>query len=403
MRWIRGLPAWAPYLLLASMIARLVWIFTTTNGFNVVDLHVYVECSATLRNDDLYDCTYSEDTPDFPLPFTYPPFAAMVFFPLHLLPFDAVVVAWQILTVAALFGVVRIALELLGTGDHRIAALWTAGGVWTEPVRSTLDYGQVNVFLALGVMLAVRSSRWWLSGLLVGVVGGIKLTPAVSGLYFAARRRWATVAWSAAVFAATVGLSYAIVGDEARRYFEHLLGDASRIGPVGSVFNQSLRGALSRIAGHDVGTSALWLSAVGVAVVLAVCAWRALRPDDRLGTILLVQFLGLLISPISWSHHWVWVIPLLVWLVHGPDWPQVGTKVVAAFWALDIVVGVPWLLGFFQPDIWTVSRPSLLAWLGTVNVVGTLLLFAWVIYLRRVRKSAAPAAYPALSGRLPSA
>ena len=59
-------------------------------------------------------------------------------------------------------------------------------------MRTTLDYGQVNVFLVLGVMLAVRSARWWVSGLLVGIVAGIKLTPAVTGLYFVARRRWAT-------------------------------------------------------------------------------------------------------------------------------------------------------------------------------------------------------------------
>ncbi|WP_280305674.1 glycosyltransferase 87 family protein, partial [Nocardia neocaledoniensis] len=83
------------------------------NGLNVVDLHVYVDGSASLLTDRLYDFTYAEETPDFPLPFTYPPFAALVFFPLHYLPFTAVAVGWMLATVAALYGVIRISFELL--------------------------------------------------------------------------------------------------------------------------------------------------------------------------------------------------------------------------------------------------------------------------------------------------
>ncbi len=107
----------------------------------------------------------------------------MVFFPLHYLPFSFVGLAWQLLTVAALFGIVRIALELVVGPDARnarwtsVALAWTAIGLWTEPVRMTLDYGQVNVFLVLGIMFAARSSRWWVSGGLVGILAGIKLTP----------------------------------------------------------------------------------------------------------------------------------------------------------------------------------------------------------------------------------
>ena len=169
---------WCAALLLVSVGARLSWGFLTPNGLNFVDLHVYVDGAASLLHGNLYDFTYSQDTPDFPLPFTYPPFAAMVFFPLHYLPFGVVGLAWQLLTVVALYGIVRIALELLVGTEARntrwtcVALAWTAIGVWTEPVRMTLDYGQVNVFLVLGAIFAVRSSRWWLSGFLVGFVAG---------------------------------------------------------------------------------------------------------------------------------------------------------------------------------------------------------------------------------------
>lgn len=380
---------YAPLLLAISVLARFVWAFATANGMNLVDLHVYVDGSAALLRDDLYDFTYSEETPDFPLPFTYPPFAALVFFPLHYLPFTVVGVCWQLATMVAMFLLIKLSLGLVRPDRDwtRIAMAWTALALWTEPVRTTLDYGQVNVFLALGALVAIRSSKWWIAGGLVGFIAGIKLTPAITGLYFLATKRWKAAIFSAAAFGITVAVSYLVLGHQAGTYFTTLLGDADRIGPVGSVWNQSLRGAMSRVAGHDVESGPLWIAGVLICCALALTAWRALRSDDRLGILIVVQLLGLLISPISWSHHWVWVMPLLVWLLHGPDGRLLGTRIVAGYWLITSVVGVPWILSFFQDSIWLVSRPGVLAWLGAVDVVGAALVYGWTIYLGRARLS----------------
>ncbi|WP_307828277.1 mannosyltransferase [Antrihabitans sp. YC2-6] len=394
-------PAGAAMLLAIAVCARLAWVLLTPNGMNLVDLHVYVDCSAALLSGDLYDCTYADQTPEFPLPFTYPPFAALVFFPLHYLPFGFIGIAWLLLTIAALYKVVDISLDLVVSDvdparRRAWAMLWTAGGMWLEPMRTTLDYGQVNVFLVLGAIVAVRSTRWWVSGFLLGFIAGIKLTPAIAGLYFVARRRWATVVASAAVFALTVGLSYLAIGGQAHKYFGTLLGDADRIGPVGSVTNQSLRGTLSRLLGHDVETGTLWFAAVAIAVVLAVLAWRALAPDDLLGTLLVVQMLGLLISPISWAHHWVWLIPLLIWLFHGPYRNLAGARVLAWFWLLVTAVGVPWVLGFAQGDVWEFSRSGLISWLSTAYVAGALATFVWIIERGWREAGATPADRPSV-------
>jgi hypothetical protein len=97
------------------------------------------------------------------LPFAYPPIAAMVFYPLHLLPFWVVASAWQLGIVAAVYRLVRLSQRLLGgsAGGHRSATLWTAVGIWIEPLRSTFDWGQVNVFLAVAVLYAAYRTRWW--------------------------------------------------------------------------------------------------------------------------------------------------------------------------------------------------------------------------------------------------
>ncbi|MCB0950826.1 MAG: mannosyltransferase, partial [Mycobacterium sp.] len=331
----------------------------------------------------LYDYVYADQTPDFPLPFTYPPFAAVLFYPLHLLPFGLVALAWQLGIVAALYGVVRISQRLLSDrnqpGDRRVAMLWTAVGIWIEPLRSTFDYGQVNVLLVLAVLCAVCSTRWWLSGLLVGLAAGVKLTPAVSGLYFLGARRWGAVVFSAVVFLLTVGVSALVVGDQARHYFTRLLGDASRVGPIGTSFNQSWRGAVSRILGYDAGYGPAVLTGIALTAILAVLAWRAVGgARDRLAAIVIVQLFGLLLSPISWTHHWVWLIPLMIWLLHGPLRDRLGARILGWSWLALTVLGVPWLLSFAQPSIWEISRPWYLAWAGLIYVVATLVTLAWI-------------------------
>ncbi len=382
------LAAAAPLLLALSIAARLAWTYLAPNGANFVDLHVYVGGAGTLDHPGtLYDYVYADQTPDFPLPFTYPPFAAVVFYPLHMVPFGLLAFAWQLGIIAALYGVVRTSQRLLpgdGAGDPRVAMLWTAVGIWIEPLRSTFDYGQINVVLALAVLYAVYSTRWWVSGLLVGLAAGIKLTPAVSGLYFLGAKRWGSVLFSAVVFSGTIAVSALVVGDQTRYYFTKLLGDASRIGPIGTSFNQSWRGGFSRILGHDAGYGPLVLGAIAVTAVLAILAWRAIGgAEDRLGAIVVVQLFGLLLSPISWTHHWVWLIPLMIWLLHGPLRERPGARILGWGWLALTLVGVPWLLSFAQPTIWVISRPWYLAWAGLIYGVATLATLAWVAASRR--------------------
>jgi alpha-1,2-mannosyltransferase len=267
---------------------------------------------------------------------------------------------------------------------------WTAVGIWLEPLRSTFDYGQINVVLVLAVLCAVYSNRWWLSGLLVGLAAGVKLTPAVTELYFIGMRRWGAAVFSAVVFLATIVVSAAVVGDRARYYFTDLLGDAGRVGPIGTSFNQSWRGGISRIVGHDAGYGPLVLAAIAVTAVLAVLAWRALDCEDRLGRIIVVQLFGLLLSPISWTHHWVWLLPTVIWLVHGPLRDRLGARILGWGWLALMLLGPPWLLSFAQPNIWQVSRPWYLAWAGLIYVVATLVTVGWVAASGRLSRRSPP-------------
>ncbi len=375
-----------PVVLVVSVLARLAWTYLASNGANFVDLHVYVGGAAMIDHPgSLYRYVYADQTPDFPLPFTYPPFAAVVFYPLHLLPFGVVAFCWTVGTMAALYGVVRISQRLLGVAageGHRLAMLWTGIAIWLEPLRSTFDYGQINVVLALATLGAVFSTRWWLSGLLLGTAAGVKLTPAIGGLYFVGARRWGTAVFSAVVFFATIAVSAMVVGDQTRYYFTDLIFKTDRIGPICTIFNQSWRGAICRIYGHDSGYSPAVLIGITVTAILSVLAWRAMSghadQPDRLGRLLVVELFGLLLSPISWTHHWVWLVPLMIWLLHGPLSDRRGARILGWTWLTLLIIGVPWLLSFAQPSIWQNGRPWYQAWGGLVYIVVTLATLGWV-------------------------
>jgi alpha-1,2-mannosyltransferase len=394
------LAAAAPLVLAVSIAARLAWIYLTPNGANFVDLHTYLGGAATVDvGGGLYDYVYAEQTPDFALPFVYPPFAAVVFYPLQLLPFGVLGFAWTLATIAALYGVVCVTLRLSpasgwahrlrgecpqGRRGHREAMWWTAVGIWIEPVRSTLDYGQLNVLLVLAVLCAVYSTRWWWSGILVGLAAGIKLTPAISGVYFVGTRRWSTALCAAAVFAATVVVSAMVLGtDQVAYFFTHKIGAAGQTFPIATATNQSWYGGITRILGRDAGFGWPVVLCVVATTVLAVLAWRALDPRDRLGRILVVMLFGLLVSPISWTHHWVWLLPMTMWLVGGANGERASAKVFGWGWLVLTLIGPTWLLGFAQRDLWQASRPWYLAWAGLVYIVATLATLAWIAASRR--------------------
>jgi alpha-1,2-mannosyltransferase len=278
-----------------------------------------------------------------------------------------------VLSLVCLWWIVRTALKLLaaragepyGLRWSRRALLWTAVALWCEPVRKTLDFGQINLVLVAVVFAAMVARRQPVAGLGVGAGIGVKLTPGISVLYFLATRRFTAAVWSAAGFAITAALGFLVSASDSWRYWFELLGAADRVGPVGSAINQSLRGALSRSLGHDVQTSWPWLLAVAVSAALTWLALRAaVRAGDELAAVVTVQLFGLLVSPISWSHHWLWIIPLVLWTAHGTGRP--GRLALAAAWVVVTGADVITFLVLQQPSIWEIPRPWPLAALGWV-------------------------------------
>lgn len=273
-----------------------------------VDLHVYLlGADNALAGVSLYE---GDLLPG--LPFTYPPFAVGGFMLLRQLTDAQAAIVWQSFMFGCLVAVLLMVFHdrkrKLGVGTIIAAVAVALASFALTPVRSSFFFGQINMLLMFLVFVDVLYLRR-LGGIGVGLAAGFKLTPAFTGLIFLLERRWMAALVSAATFAATVAVGFFLVPD-AMSFWRDAIFDSTRVGVHENPGAQSLRSVLIR-AGYE--SSTLWLIAtVAVTILIAWAAWAALRLGNRSMAIATVGVGSCLVSPFSWHHHWVWIIPLLL-------------------------------------------------------------------------------------------
>ncbi len=261
------------------------------------------------------------------LPFTYPPFAALLFAGLALLPLGA---SSLIFSTTALAGAAVVAAWLsrhyFGLRSWRksfsdwrfrtVALAGTAAILLLGPWRDTFDFGQINIIL-MGLILADfalygkdrAGEIRWPAGLLIGIAAGIKLTPLAFGLYFLVRRDFKALAWMAGGFFGSIALAWAVIPNASLTFWTKVLPDTGRIGGPAYLDNLSVKGLLLHVGLPDSGlTSVLWLVlSLGLAALAALVIKWAVAADENFVAVSATAVLMLLISPVSWSHHWVWM------------------------------------------------------------------------------------------------
>jgi alpha-1,2-mannosyltransferase len=339
--------------LLAVALAGLV----AHTGGRHIDLEVYrFGVQAWLAGGELYG-PLPETSGHIVLPFIYPPFAALLMVPLAVVPW---VVAW-----VALLGLSTLSL---GTTLYVFARrLWPAGGrsgalsvasialplalavepgraidfdhpvegrpaFGLEPVLQTIEFGQINlVLMALVALDCLVERPRWPRGLLIGVAAAIKLTPAAFVLFFLLRRDYRAAATAAVAGAAATALGFVVSPAQSWSFWSDPAGGVS-----GSPFfsNQTFEAMLVRAGVEGTPRTAAWLLLSAGLLALAVPAIRRAPAPLALVTLAAV---ALLVSPTSWSHHWVWVAPALLvaagtaWAKRSVVWAAVTLAMAAVF------------------------------------------------------------------------
>jgi alpha-1,2-mannosyltransferase len=310
----------------AGIVLPMLW------QHSLVDLKVYRLGGSTLLDDAsaLYDARLAG------LPFTYPPFAAIVMVPFALVPWPVAVTVWTVGTFLSLVAVWRMSVRL----SSAVLLAVVAGSLLLEPVRETLGFGQINLMLCALILYDVLDARHARRGLWIGIAAGIKLTPLVFLGLLVVTRQWRALAHASAGFAATVLAGFLVSPHAATQYWTSLVSDTTRIGGLAFSSNQSWNAFLIRLTGDVQGGGGIWLALVAVTVAGGLWLSRFLWVrGDHLAGVSVCGLVGLLCSPVSWSHHWVWVIPL-------------GVSLLRSCHGRRIVVGIAWFGLFTIAPIW---------------------------------------------------
>jgi alpha-1,2-mannosyltransferase len=293
---------------------------------NPVDLAVYRSGGLIVRHvSPLYDPRLAAPLYDWVgygklhLPFTYTPFAAVAFAVISFVPWwlsQQLSVAVDIL---ALLTALWLTLGGLGYQKNQArlgAALLAAAAVfWTEPVLRTIYLGQVNLVLMALIIWDLcqpdtENSRWW-KGFGTGIAAGVKLVPLIFIPYLLLARKFRQAAMACAGFAFTVLLGFVVLPkDSTKWWFDGLFVQGGRTGFTGWAGNQSLDGLITRLTGSVNGAKPAWLAVAALVAAVGVTAAALLdRKGYPLPGLLMAALTGLLVSPISWDHHWVWIAP----------------------------------------------------------------------------------------------
>jgi alpha-1,2-mannosyltransferase len=306
-------------------------------GMNVEssDLWVWREGGRlVLEGQPLYDIRFG------PGYWTYPPFGAVVMMPLALVPVDALMPLAVLVNLVGVLGIV--ALSFRGVLDRAASTLergvLLAGlavvSIALFPVADTFALGQLGIVLTFAclldaVVLARRGSRW--QGVIVGIAAAVKLTPALFLVYYVVTRQWRGAITGAGTMLGCWVMAAVLLPNDTRTWLERRIAFRTneQIGGHGdSLANQSLRGMVDGLPSGVVTPA--WI--VLVVPVLLIGLWtvrRAYAAGDLLTAAAVVGLVSVLVSPISWHHHAVWVVPALGALV-GTGRRRVDLVVAAA-------------------------------------------------------------------------
>ena len=345
------LAGWLGIFTLPVLIALYVGATTFDGTFMpwrpiMVDLEVYRRAgSVLLAGGNFYDLPGT-------LQFLYPPFAAVLAVPLALLPATVVQIGWTAAGAVALVAI----LHRFGLTGWQLSLAGTAVVYVVEPVVQTLAFGQLGIFLVALIVLDLAPGprifprRLLPEGMLTAVASAIKLTPAIFVVYLLVVRRFRAFGVAVVTGLVLTLASAAIEPAASYEFWTRLAhGDTGLGHSIIYYTNQSVMADIVRIfgLGPEPAIIGLVLScAVAAAGVWAAALWHRLG-DVRLA-VNLCGVAGLLASPVSWLHHFVWVVPLAMSLLErrpisprslpfwylALGWLFVGWVVVAPFTAL---------------------------------------------------------------------
>jgi alpha-1,2-mannosyltransferase len=345
----------------ALMAVTATWVYEQIRDVYPVDWAVYRYGSAAAWHGvDLYaGNVHGPNIAAEGLPFTYTPFGALVLWPTNLGSPHVGFWAWSIASMLALLAVIAMVVPL--QARHRWIVVFGVASVAcaTIMVYAHFFFGQINILLMLLVIADLTRrddtdfGRRVPRGVLIGLAAAIKLTPGLFIVYLAVARQWRMFWWSIAGCLSAFALAFVVRPSLTIAFVTHGMWHLTDKVALGTKFatsgNNSIQGLLAAV-GDWTRPLGLVLTAIATVAGLLLSR-RAAAHSGLLAGGLVIGMTATLISPISWVHHWVYLVPAAVFI-----WFHRGR------WARAVVVGGTLLTVFADPGVgehWLV-RPSVL-------------------------------------------
>jgi alpha-1,2-mannosyltransferase len=375
-----GLRQWFPAALSAAGALGLS-LYLAARSYQV-DIDVYRMGGQHVLSPDLYSVHFGG------LFFTYTPFAALAFafFGLNLGIWSLQIV-WAGANVVALAALIYLSIRivvprLLSKLVLRRALLLLLPTLALNPVFNDVGLGQINLVLCLLITWDLATDRRIGAhtlplGVATGLAAAIKLTPLIFVPYLIITRRTRGARNAVITFIACEAIAFLITPRDSWTYWTQDVLNSKRAGALLYTSDQNLTSVLQRF--HHGPVSA-WVLVPGLLVIgvggLALAAWAHRRSSAVLG-LLVCATTGLIISPITWVHHMVWVVPVIIWLAAGVDRPRRGRLLAGITAALFVAAPIWWV-----PTSWKVTtHPPELHQNHWQLFVGNAFLFAMLAFL----------------------
>jgi alpha-1,2-mannosyltransferase len=306
---------------------------------STIDLQVYVYAvKDMLAGKDIFATT----TPFWNLYFIYPPIAAILMTPLAFGPYAL----WQVVWTGGLVWAQQSVLKRCGAPrGWKLGLIGIAVLLAVEPIRTTLGYGQVNTILMALVIADLLPDvpgerRRIPQGTLIGLAAAIKLTPALFVIFafLIGKTRMAITAMIS--FAVFTGIGAILLFRETLVFFGGLSGGDTRTASPLYTGNQSLLGVFFRLGDSSRVTALVGLAVSAVLAVLGcLVAAHWWRHEEKVFAVAIVGLTTCLASPLSWTHHYVWILPLGM-AVLSPGVPR-WARYLGGFWVVWVCLCLP--------------------------------------------------------------
>ncbi|GAB7047855.1 glycosyltransferase 87 family protein [Catenuloplanes indicus] len=318
---------WAVFV--ATAIVSSVLVLHRAPDDRLSDLHIYYGAAEAVRaGDALYGFVAENGGP-----FTYPPFAAVLFLPLTWIPELTLRIVWLAATAGAVAAIGAAMSRLVPARRTALLAPLLAFAVLiTSSAQSNLRFGQVSAFLVLLALVdAAGLTPARHRGVLIGVAAAIKLIPLLFVVFLVWSRQTGAAVRAAVTFAGCAVLGALALPSDSWTYWSGTVLRTSRIGDLASTGNQSINGMLLRAG---VPQTAVWVAVAGAVCVVAL--WHARRAHlagEPGRAAVLAGCATVAASPVSWTHHQVWLPLAAIMLITaggGRARPVAGTVLLCA-------------------------------------------------------------------------